>query len=74
MDNKEYICCIALKKDLLLIKKSLEDYFKTKKLVSRISKADKQLAEAHSLILKQLTYNGILTRIQDKELIKIETI
>ena len=68
MDSKEHRNCIALKKDLIFIKKSLEEYFKSKTGRGRMSKSDKQLAEAHSLILKQLTYNGVLTNIQDGEL------
>ena len=37
-----------------------------------MSKGDKMLAEAHLLLLKQLTYNGILTNIPDKDLVKKE--
>jgi len=63
MDSKEHSNCVALKKDLIVIRKSIEDYFNSKNLVGRVSKTDKQLAEAHSLLIKHLTYNGVLTRV-----------
>tara|TARA_X000001388_G_scaffold59258_1_gene44661 strand:+ start:315 stop:521 length:207 start_codon:yes stop_codon:yes gene_type:complete len=66
MNSKELQNCIALKKDLLFMKKAIEQYFKSKTGVGKMSKGDKMLAEAHSLLLKQLTYNGILTNIKER--------
>jgi hypothetical protein len=65
MDSKELQNCIALKKDLLFMRKAIEQHFKSKTGVGKMSKGDKMLAEAHSLLLKQLTYNGILTNVKE---------
>ena len=66
MDSKELLNCIALKKDLLFMRKAIEQHFKSKRGVGKMSKGDKMLAEAHSLLLKQLTYNGILTNVKEE--------
>ncbi len=66
MDSKEIQNCIALKKDLLFMRKAIEQHFKSKTGVGKMSKGDKMLAEAHSLLLKQLTYNGILTNVKEE--------
>ena len=66
MDSKELQNCMALKKDLLFMKKAVEQYFKSKTGVGKMSKGDKMLAEAHSLLLKHLTYNGILTNVKER--------
>jgi hypothetical protein len=66
MDSKELQNCIALKKDLLFMRKAIEQHFKSKTGVGKMSKGDKMLAEAHSLLLKQLTYNGILTNVKEE--------
>jgi|TARA_R100001509_G_scaffold75892_1_gene42484 hypothetical protein len=72
MNTKEYQNCIGLKQDLITIRKAIEEYFKGNKGYGKMSKGDKMLAEAHLLLLKQLTYNGILTNIPDKDLVKKE--